>query len=205
MNRLSFKSTKPPLKIVFLDRDGVINVFPGNGKYVTLVKNFQFLPGAREAIRALTLRGYTIFVVSNQAGVGKGIFSRDKLNRITRKMLLGVEKAGGKIKKVYYSTSRSDAGCPDRKPNIGSIKKALTLVKADERDLSNAFFVGDTQIDVQTGINAGCKTIFVLTGREDREYLKNKWTVRPDFIADDLRAAVTLILRHHGDPPSIDL
>lgn len=191
------RTAKRPLKIVFLDRDGVINVFPGNGNYVTRVKDFRFLPGSREAIRDLTVKGYTLFVVSNQAGVGKGVFTKNKLDHITRKMVGDIEKAGGKIRKVYYSTSRSDANCPDRKPNTGSVFKALKLLKADRRVLKNAFFVGDTQIDVLTGIKAGCKTIFVLSGREDRAYLRKKWTVRPDHIADNLLAASKLIDRFH--------
>ena len=66
-------------KIIFLDRDGVINEFPGNGNYVTRVKNFHFLPGALDAIRILTEEGHTVFVVSNQAGVGRGVYSQDKI------------------------------------------------------------------------------------------------------------------------------
>jgi D-glycero-D-manno-heptose 1,7-bisphosphate phosphatase len=196
MKRAS-RTSKKTLKIVFLDRDGVINVFPGNGNYVTRVKDFRFLPGSREAIRDLTVKGYTLFVVSNQAGVGKGIFTKNKLDRITRKMVGDIEKAGGKIRKVYYSTSRSDANCPDRKPNIGSVLKALKLLRADRRVLKNAFFVGDTQIDIMAGIKAGCRTIFVLSGREDRAYLRKRWTVRPDHIADNLLEASKLIDQFH--------
>ena len=68
------------MKLVFLDRDGVINEFPGNGRYVTRCQDFHFIPGALEAIRNLTKSGYTIFVVSNQAGVGKGLFTKKKLD-----------------------------------------------------------------------------------------------------------------------------
>ncbi|MCA9400426.1 MAG: HAD-IIIA family hydrolase, partial [Candidatus Omnitrophica bacterium] len=104
------------MKVVFLDRDGVINQFPGNGNYVTRCKNFHFLPGALDAIKELSGRGYELFVISNQAGVGKGLFTQKKLDQITHKMLRGVKQAGGKIRKVYYSTSRSDSGCEFRKP-----------------------------------------------------------------------------------------
>jgi len=117
------------MKVVFLDRDGVINKFPGNGKYVTKVKDFHFIPGSREAIRDLSEAGYTLFVVSNQAGIGKGIFTRDKLDRITKKMLTGVEKIGGKIRKVYYSVAKSTDNCDMRKPRIGSIRRGLKLIK----------------------------------------------------------------------------
>ena len=63
------------MKVVFLDRDGVINEFPGNGNYVTKLKDFHFLPGTLEALRTLTEENYTIFVISNQAGVGKGVYT----------------------------------------------------------------------------------------------------------------------------------
>jgi len=190
------------MKIVFLDRDGVINKFPGNGNYVTLVKEFQFLPGSLEAIRLLTEQGYTIFVVSNQAGVGKGIFSKDKLKKITAKMMREIKKSGGKIKRVYYSTSKSDAGCEYRKPNIGSIRKAFESLKKPLQIAKKTYFVGDTETDIQAGHNAGCKTIFVLSGREDKSYLKRKWSVMPDFIANDLLEATKIITAQKKPSPN---
>ena len=81
------------MKVVFLDRDGVINEFPGNGSYVTKVKDFHFIPGAVEAIHELTQSGHKIFVISNQAGVGKGVYSFDKLKRIDAKHLLSLQEA----------------------------------------------------------------------------------------------------------------
>ena len=98
-------------KVIFLDRDGVINEFPGHGNYVTKVKDFHFVPGSLEAIRKLTEEGYAMFVISNQAGVGKGVYSQNKLDRITRYMLKKVNKKDGKIQKVFYCTHRSDRGC----------------------------------------------------------------------------------------------
>jgi D-glycero-D-manno-heptose 1,7-bisphosphate phosphatase len=186
------------MKIVFLDRDGVINKFPGNGNYVTKVKDFHFIPGSVQAIRLLTKAGYTIFVISNQAGVAKGVYSKDKLNRITRKMMKGVTKVGGKIKKVYYCTHLSGEGCGCRKPGIGSIRKALDSLNQTIHTAKKGYFVGDTESDMAAGHNAGCKTIFVLSGRENEEYMR-KWKVRPDYIANNLLAAVKIILTN-GSP-----
>lgn len=184
------------MKIAFLDRDGVINEFPGNGKYVTKVKDFHIIPGSLEAIRKLTEAGVTIFVVSNQAGVGKGIYSKNKLSRITRRMIEEVEKTGGKIKKVYYCTHRSDEGCTCRKPGIDSIKKALKSVNKTLRFAKNAFFVGDTVTDIVAGKKAGCKTVFVLSGRSNRMRLRQKG-VAPDYIAENLLKATKIILNGH--------
>src|ERR1044071_5930844 len=111
------------MKVVFLDRDGVINEFPGNGNYVTKIKDFHFIPGSLEAIRSLTDSGFKIFIISNQAGVGKGVYSFDKLQRINAHMMKFVQKSGGQIRKSFYCTRRSDAGCDCRKPGIGLLKK----------------------------------------------------------------------------------
>lgn len=188
------------MKVVFLDRDGVINEFPGNGNYVTKVKDFHFIPGSIEAIQTLTENGYKIFVISNQAGVGKGVYSLDKLIRINRHMLKHVEAAGGKIRKSFYCTHRSDAGCDCRKPGIGLLKKALKSLNKTISHAQKAFFVGDTEGDIKTGHNAGCKTIFVLSGREDRRYMR-KWDVEPDYIVKDLKAAVEIILNENSGHP----
>lgn len=181
------------MKLVFLDRDGVINEFPGNGNYVTKLKDFHFIPRSLDAIRLLTEEGYTIFVVSNQAGVGKGVFTKAKLDLITKKMLEEVKKHGGKIRKVFYSLKPSGSGCPDRKPNTGSIKKAVKLLKKDMRVARHGYFVGDTESDIKAGQNAGCKTIFVLSGREDCFYMRRWDDLEPDYIVKDLYEATKLI------------
>lgn len=187
------------VKVVFLDRDGVINEFPGNGLYVTKVKNFHFLPGTLKALKLLTDHGYHIFVISNQAGVGKGVFSKHKLDQITAHMLKGVMAAGAKIDDVFYCTCKSTDACHCRKPRIGNIIKALRSIDKDINAATHAYFVGDTEGDIKTGKNAGCKTIFTLSGREDREYM-NRWDVSPDYIVEDLYAAVQLILEEDSHP-----
>jgi D-glycero-D-manno-heptose 1,7-bisphosphate phosphatase len=183
------------MKIVFLDRDGVINAFPGNGNYVTKLKNFRFIPGSLEAIKTLTDEGYVIFVISNQAGVGKGVYSLDKLKHINRNMLRGIKKAGGKIKKIYYCIHRSDAGCKCRKPEIEHIEKAVKLLGKTIRSARGNFFVGDTKSDILTGYNAGCKTILVLSGRARRRDVR-AWGVKPDFIVKNLRAAAKIVIEN---------
>jgi len=181
------------MKVAFLDRDGVINEFPGNGNYVTKVKNFHFLPRALDALQMLKKAGYTVFVISNQAGVGRGVYSLDKLNRINRHMLKHVEKAGGRIKKAYYCTHKPDAGCSCRKPGIGSIARAMRSVARSLKSAQNSYFVGDTKIDIETGYKAGCKTIFVLSGRENRRYMRN-WIIKPDYVVKDLYDAVRIMI-----------
>lgn len=180
------------MKIAFLDRDGVINRYPGHGKYVTKLKEFHFIPGSIEAIAKLTEMGYQIFVVSNQAGVGKGIYSKHKLDKITDHMLKTVKKTGGKIQKVFYCTHRREENCECRKPEIGSIENASKLLKVKMSQFQKSFFIGDTQTDILTGHRAGCQTIFVLSGGETRRSIRH-WQVQPDHIAKNLSEAVHIV------------
>ncbi|MFA7653386.1 MAG: HAD family hydrolase [Candidatus Omnitrophota bacterium] len=182
-----------PQKIIFLDRDGVINKYPGDKFYVTSLKKFYFLPGAKEAIAQLSLAGFKVFIASNQAGVGRGIYERRTLEAITRKMLLEIEKAKGKIGKVYYCLHRRDAGCSCRKPRPGLLKKAAKEFKFN---LKNACFIGDTIRDVITARRAGCKSVLVLCGKEKLANRKN-WEAAPDFVFKNLKAAADFLIKQH--------
>jgi D-glycero-D-manno-heptose 1,7-bisphosphate phosphatase len=181
------------MQAVFLDRDGVINKYPGDKRYVTSLKKFCFLPGAKGAIAKLTQVGFKIFIASNQAGVGRGIYARRTLEAITRKMLLEVEKAKGKIQKVYYCLHRKDAGCSCRKPRPGLLKKAA---KEFQLDLKNSCFIGDTIRDVITARRAGCKSILVLCGKEKLANRKS-WEAAPDLVFKNLKAAADFLTKQH--------
>ncbi len=179
------------MKAVFLDRDGVINKYPGDRMYVTSLKKFKFLPRAKKAVALLTGKGYRIFIASNQAGVGRGIYAQSTLDKITLRMTEALEKEGGRITRAYYCTHRKDAGCACRKPKPGLLKKAA---REYGLDLEKAFFVGDTIRDVLTAKAAGCKSILVLTGKEK---LKNRqrWEAEPDFVFKDLLSAAEFLCK----------
>ena len=180
-------------KIIFIDRDGVINKYPGNFKYVTSWTQFKFLPGVKKALKRLNKAGFKIFIISNQAGVSKGLYSQKALDKLTHNMLAGIESYGGKISGVYYCIHRDVDRCSCRKPKPGLIKKALKEHGFAKKQLTKTFMVGDSIRDIQTGKNAGCRTILVLSGREK---LKDKkaWQIQPDFIAKDLSKATDILL-----------
>lgn len=182
-------------KIIFLDRDGVINKYPGDGKYVTRLSEFKFLKGAKIAIRKLTRARYRIFVVSNQAGVVKRIYSKKVLAQITRFMKNGVEKAGGKIQRVLYCLHTSEMKCPCRKPKPGLLREATKNLSVD---FGRSFFIGDSLMDVAAGKAFGCKTILVLSGREKMENA-HEWDVVPDFVARSLLEAAENIIANRYD------
>ncbi|MFH1691117.1 MAG: HAD family hydrolase [Candidatus Omnitrophota bacterium] len=184
------KIVKNKIKVIFLDRDGVINRYPGNKNYVTSLAGFKLLRGTLTAIKKLTLSGYKIYVISNQAGVAKGLYSKDTLKNITDHLLGQVRKTGGKIEKVLYCTHLQKQSCGCRKPKDGLLRKAT---KGKRLDLEECYFIGDSLLDVKAGKSFGCKTVLVLTGREK---LKNssQWDAAPDFIAKTLLCATNHII-----------
>ncbi|PIQ90420.1 MAG: hypothetical protein COV71_04145 [Candidatus Omnitrophica bacterium CG11_big_fil_rev_8_21_14_0_20_41_12] len=179
------------MKTIFLDRDGVINRYPGDRLYVTSLRKFRFLPNAKKAIVLLTEKGFKIFVSSNQAGVGRGVYSQKTLDIITAKMLSDIEKAGGRINKVYYCTHRKEAGCGCRKPKPGLLKRAAREFKFN---LKNVYFVGDTIRDIFTAHAAGARSILVLSGKEKQKNQKN-WEAKPDFVFKDLLKAAKFLTK----------
>ena len=181
------------MKVVFLDRDGVINKYPGDTRYVTTWRKFHFLPSVKKALRKLTEAGYKIFVISNQAGVSKGIYSKKSLDEITKRMLKELNKSKVKIGGVYYCIHRNEDNCSCRKPKVGLLEKALKEHNIPKKTLARSFLVGDSIRDIQTGKRAGCKTILVFSGKE-KPGNEISWPVQPDFTVADLSEAVSIIL-----------
>jgi D-glycero-D-manno-heptose 1,7-bisphosphate phosphatase len=179
------------MKTIFLDRDGVINCDPGGKRYVTSWEKFRFVSQAKQAIARLTRKNFKIFIISNQAGVGKGLYSQKTLDLITSNMLREIEKAKGKISEVYYCTHRKEDNCSCRKPKIGLIRKAS---KRRRINFKKSFFIGDTIRDVDTAKRLGCRSILVLSGKEKLTNRKN-WQIQPDLIFKNLYSAVEFILK----------
>lgn len=182
------------MKVIFLDRDGVINKYPGNFEYVKSWEEFSFLPAAIPALKRLRENGYALFVVSNQAGVAKGIYSQKTLDLITGNMLDVLKENGVDIAGVYYCTHLPDENCPCRKPRAGLVHKASDALKkeGDEITPEESYFIGDSIRDVETGKAVGVKTILVFSGREKPEN-RPHWQVSPDYTAQDLADAVEIV------------
>lgn len=184
----------PTVKAVFLDRDGVINAYPGDLKYVTTWQEFHFLPKAVMALKKLTDSGYKIFIISNQAGISKGAYSKEALDLITENMLSELAKYKVEIAGVYYCMHRPEDNCSCRKPKSGLVEMAIAKLKTEGFDIefARSFFIGDTIRDIETGKAAGLKTILVFSGKEKLEN-KNNWRSLPDLTARDLFEAVDII------------
>ncbi len=175
----------------FLDRDGVINRFPGKGKYVTKPSQLKILPGALEAITELTRAGYELAVVSNQGCVSRGLLTKKSLERMTRQMLQKIRLAGGRIRRVYYCVHQTKDRCDCKKPKTLLLKKAL---RGRRLDRSKIYFIGDSEEDVQAAKNFGCRSVLVLSGRLKKKDLTGL-AVKPDAVKKDLREAARWLLR----------
>ncbi len=173
---------------IFLDRDGVINT-PPETRYVDNWGQFQFLPDVLKTLHLLKKQGNRVIIVSNQAGVGRGIMTKRELTEITRKMLAAIREKEGRVDAVYYCTHHPDNDCRCRKPHTGLLKKAARRFPID---LKKSFFIGDSETDILTGRSAGCRTILVLTGRHTRKTAKHLVT-QPDRISKNLSQAVRWI------------
>lgn len=182
------------MKAIFLDRDGVINKYPGDNDYVKSWEEFHFLPKVKPALEKLTAAGCNIFIISNQAGVGRGVYSQASLDAITKNMLEEFKKCGIRIRGVYYCPHRPEDNCLCRKPKTGLIEAALAENGGRENlQLEDSYFIGDTIGDIEAGKRVGLKTILIFSGKEKPEN-KNKWQSLPDFTAQDLSEAVEKIL-----------
>ncbi|SDB29040.1 D,D-heptose 1,7-bisphosphate phosphatase [Pseudobutyrivibrio sp. YE44] len=183
-------------KCIFLDRDGTIN------KQVGLVyKDEQLVleECASEAIKLINQSGYLAIVITNQPVVARGLCDISDVEYIHKKMESILGNDGAYVDDIAFCPHHPDKGYPEenpaykivcecRKPKTGMIDR---MVKKYNIDLSKSYMIGDTTQDIQTGINAGVKTILVKTGEGGQD---KKYYVEPDFVADNLLEAVKQIV-----------
>ena len=175
------------MKVVFLDRDGVIN--EDRPDYVKSWEEFSFLPGAKEAIKALTEVNFGVIVVTNQAGIGKGLVSKIMVDEINRKMVGEIEEVGGKILAVFVCPHRPEDNCDCRKPKTSLFKQAIKKIKINPKQ---SFMVGNSGRDIEAGKKIGCQTILILDGKVSEEEIVK---LKPKFTAASLKEAVSLIVK----------
>lgn len=182
------------MKVVFLDRDGVINKYPGDKRYVTNTGEFEFIPGSIEGIKKLKTSGFKIFIISNQAGVAKGIYSQKALDKITRKMENALKKQKASIDGIYYCTHLPQEECLCRKPKPGLLHRSLSDANITP---AQAFFIGDSFMDMKAAQAFGAKSVLVLSGKE-KISRRRQWEFEPDYIFDNLLVAAYYLCAHYG-------
>ncbi len=187
---------KQKQKAVFLDRDGTINEYVG---FLTREEQFNLLPGVAEAVAKLNASSYLTIVATNQPVIARGECSYKELDKIHMKMETDFGKQGAYLDDILFCPHHPHGGyegevpelkidCDCRKPKIGMLTQAAEKYNID---LMQSYYIGDTTMDIQTGINAGMKTILVKTGEAGMD---GKYDIRPDYVANDLMEAIDVIL-----------
>lgn len=185
------------IKVLFLDRDGTIN--KDTGSYVYLKEQLILIDRADEAIALAKEAGFRIVIVSNQAGIARGIATVEQVEEVNRYLNEILSMRNAEFDRCYYCPSHPDYPHPlydryalCRKPETGMVEHAIRdfLAEGLVVDRSASFFIGDKTIDVECGQRAGLRPLLVRTGHNE-EALCVKKNIIPEFVADDLYQAVT--------------
>jgi D-glycero-D-manno-heptose 1,7-bisphosphate phosphatase len=182
---------------VFLDRDGVINQKAPEGLYVTRWEDFHVLPGVVEGITLLNRTGFCVVVVTNQRCVAKGLMTAADLEKMHQRMSDFLARAGATIDAIYYCPHEVELSCNCRKPAPGMLLEAAI---SRGIELRASWMIGDSDIDVETGKNAGCKTARLLAAKAAVDELGRRGATRTyaDIIAPSLLDAIRQILHWEG-------
>jgi D-glycero-D-manno-heptose 1,7-bisphosphate phosphatase len=165
---------------VFVDRDGTIME---DCDYCSNPKDVKIFPGVPEALRRLKAHGFKLIIITNQSGIGRGLITAEQYRAVEAEVL---QQLDGLIEATYF--------CPDVPGQNSSCRKpapAMILQAKREHgiDLPRSFFIGDKEIDVECGRNAGVRTIRVQTG-----FQRDTGGSKADWVAEDMPAAAKIIL-----------
>ncbi len=179
------------MKVIVLDRDGVIN--HDSDAYIKSVDEWTPIAGSLEAIARLNHSGYTVIVASNQSGLARGYFNIQTLSAIHKKMDEQLSKIGGRVDAVFYCPHGPNDGCDCRKPRPGML---LEIGQRFNVSLKDVIFIGDSVSDIKTASNAHAKPMLVRTGKGIKaEKILLAECKESVPVYDDLASAVTAILR----------
>jgi D-glycero-D-manno-heptose 1,7-bisphosphate phosphatase len=148
------------MKLVILDRDGVINF--DSDSFIKGPAEWRPIPGSLEAIARLNHAGFHVVLATNQSGVGRGLFEVSTLNAIHDKMHRALAHIGGRIDAIFFCPHAQDAGCSCRKPNPGLFDE---IARRFNVDLKGVPSVGDSLRDLEAAAAVGAEPILVLTGK----------------------------------------
>lgn len=165
-------------KVVFLDRDGTINVDDG---YTYKIADWHFTPQAPEALKMLQESGYRLTVITNQSGIARGLYTQDEMEKLHEYMKQQLAAAGVTITAIAFCPhDRDQNDCACRKPKSGMTKQIEPVV--GEIDYGASWTVGDKEADVGFGKNAGTKTALI----RSQYWKEGQLTEQPDMIVDSL-------------------
>lgn len=174
-------------RVVFLDRDGVINSsFPS---YVSQWEDYVLYPWALKSLRKLRQAGAQLFLVTNQSGVSRGYFTIQQLEDILTNLGKRVRQAGGDFIEMLYCPHAPEEQCDCRKPQPGMLKEAASKYQLD---LNASWMVGDRAGDIAAGKAVGARTIYLKTGKQTT--LEDS-SAQPDIVCETLLQATDEIIK----------
>ena len=176
------------MKLIILDRDGVINYESEN--FIKSPEEWSAIPGSLEAIAALNQAGYTVAIATNQSGISRGLYTHEMLYKIHKKMFTALRKHDGYIDKIVYCPHAPEDNCCCRKPKVGLLKQIAEYYKVN---LKHIPFIGDSLRDIQAAQQMQCQAILVRTGFGEKTIKQNPELVNIK-IYNDLSDAVKNIL-----------
>lgn len=179
------------MKLIILDRDGVINQDSDN--FIKSVDEFIPLPGSLEAIARLNQAGYRVAVATNQSGIARGYYDLDTLNAMHDKLRRLLANLGGNIEMIAFCPHGPDDGCDCRKPLPGMYRD---IAQRMETELDGVPVIGDSLRDLEAARAVGARPILVRTGKGERTLAKGEGLEDVPVYAD-LAAAVSALLEEH--------
>ena len=176
------------MKVVILDRDGVINQDSAN--FIKNPNEWIALPGSLEAIALLNQSGFRVTIATNQSGIARGLFDMATLNAINDKMYRALAQMGGRIDALFYCPHSAEDNCTCRKPKTGMI---LDIGRRFSVDLNEVYGIGDSLRDLQAFSDAGCKPILVRSGKGEETLMQGHLPKNTLVFADLNEAAQHII------------
>ncbi|MEJ2456332.1 MAG: D-glycero-beta-D-manno-heptose 1,7-bisphosphate 7-phosphatase [Candidatus Thiodiazotropha sp.] len=181
------------MKLVILDRDGVINQDSDN--YIKSPEEWIPIEGSLNAIARLSRAGFRIFVATNQSGIARGLFSIETLHAIHQKMLNEIQHRGGTIDAILFCPHGPDDGCDCRKPKPGLY---LEIARRVGQSLKEVPVIGDSFRDLQAAEAVEARPILVRTGKGERTIRQHADEIAHMTVYDDLASAVDMLLIENG-------
>lgn len=187
--------------VVFLDRDGTLNVESG---YIRDLNDLHLISGAGEAVRKLNSSGVAAVLITNQSGAARGYYEEEHIRNLNTRLVSLLKQENAFLDDVYYCPHLPDGVveqytfvCQCRKPAAGLVEQAYR--DHPELDRSRSFVVGDKATDVELASNCGARSILVETGYGIQVVSgQYQWKVEPDFQTDNITTAVEWILKSLG-------
>lgn len=188
--------------VVFLDRDGTLNVEAG---YIRNLDDLHLIDGAAQALRKVNDAGVAAILVTNQSGAARGYYPEQHILNLNSRLVRLLEQQGARLDDLYYCPHLEEGTVPElsvvclcRKPAVGLVERAFS--EHPQLDRSKAFMVGDKATDIELAQNCGIRGVLVTTGYGE-SVLKGEyqWQVKPDYQAPTIVEAIDWILAQLAD------